>query len=100
MNRLERVAKINETVSDYARPHPGPLPRGEGEHDHRFGGFAHRGCSPRFGLCCRARPKTEAVALPPGSGRWFPLSSGERAGVRAGLPLTHCLIYFEHVLKG
>ena len=27
------------------------------------------------------------------------LSAGERVGVRAGLPLTHWLIYFEHVLN-
>ena len=46
-----------------------------------------------FSRCCRTRLKPGAV-LPPGSGRWFSLSVGERAGVRTGLPLTHCLIYF------
>ena len=27
------------------------------------------------------------------------LSSGERVGVRAGFTLTHCPIYFEHMLN-
>ena len=90
--------KINEPISQWQdRPHPNPLPRREGERDPHLGKLAHRGCNSRFSMGAPARHQPGA-GLPPDSGRWFPLSAGERAGVRAGV-ITNCRIYFGNPFR-
>ena len=74
-----------------ARPHPGPLPRGEGEHLHASSDLgvcrseaSHRGIrrivlfdeQSRLGRTSVRSPRRYAT---------FSLSAGERAGVRAGV---------------
>jgi hypothetical protein len=72
-----------------ARPHPYPLPRGEGIAVGRFNfceSFARRWpvsiC--RIGENSHVEPLNPQRPILPGRGNPFSLSPGERAGVRAG----------------
>jgi len=68
-----------------ARPHPGPLPRGEGE---RFAAFRLYG-RPPSGVFHKTAA-TATIRQPFQERRvLFSLSSGERAGVRADVSLTN-----------
>src|SRR5688572_3371435 len=74
-------------VSLDARPHPGPLPRGEGE----------QGSVPGKLVCVSRdpfilRPKTKGVRIARALPTILPLL-GERAGVRASVPLTSFLAF-------
>ena len=72
------------------RPHPGPLPRGEGEYAQRSGDAGVSGFDPFFSSN-KINPKTETATLkfsddiPRCS-----LSSGERVGVRASVKTILC----------
>jgi hypothetical protein len=70
-------------VSFNARPHPGPLPRGEGEATHVSSGFAshlHRCCV--FPVRIRTHGKPSTLEIISDGQTILPLP-GERAGVRA-----------------
>ena len=95
---INRISKPNETTSDNARPHPGPLPRGEGEPS--AAAWKHSCCLgfvPRLGTLTKAETAT-AVSYANKIVTTLPLSSGERAGVRAGI-ITNCLIYVGSPLR-
>jgi hypothetical protein len=77
--------QVAAAQSVHARPHPGPLPRGEGA-----GHAAKR-------LHTRRAPLQHSLGSPRQLGGWrlpglarFPLSSGERVRVRAGQLHTFC----------
>ena len=55
-------------IRSYARPHPGPLPRGEGGHCRSLRTFERCGCSRRFSAGFKARQKSEAAILQPVAG--------------------------------
>ena len=70
-------------ISVHARPHPGPLPRGEGELDHVPGSFGRRGCIFRpVEVCGETREQLKPARLAQERRTSLPLL-GERAGVRA-----------------
>ena len=77
-------------MSGNDRPHPGPLPRGEGERIVARRKFASRCCNRRLVVRCEEAPNNyaafnnnqAALNLPERSRVFLPLL-GERAGVRA-----------------
>src|ERR1700690_786641 len=73
-----------ETPSgNYARPHPGPLPRGEGEATRGALNFDYHNYRHRFStICCKMRTTTHAVRVGDNLRTILP-PLGERAGVRA-----------------
>ena len=76
-----------------ARPHPSPLPRGEGDPLRSCGKFRSTLLrSPVFSiLAARHYPQKQRRSSRK-RGECFSLSSGERAGVRAGAPSSHSLL--------
>ncbi len=77
-----QTVSLRQRHALYARPHPGPLPRGEGEVARVIGKFAHRSCSRRFSAVC-ANKRTMAGHFKAASDRQMILPLlGERAGVR------------------
>ena len=91
--------QINATKSQLeARPHPGPLPRGEGEPS--AAAWRQNRCFcflPRLGTQAEAGTATEIIEVKE-SGVTLSLSAGERAGVRAGI-ITNDSIYLGNPLK-
>jgi hypothetical protein len=67
----------------YARPHPGPLPRGEGEANCLGGNFVRRDCSHRpSAICSKTHSIISNIRITKERRMILPLL-GERAGVRA-----------------
>ncbi len=85
---LEEEVEMGSESEKNARPHPGPLPQGEGGSQSVVGNHANAGkpdsaLSAPAGHSAASKPSaTES----PASVATFPLSPGERAGVRAGTP--------------
>src|ERR1017187_6149191 len=80
MGTREHPAWPEMEIGLYIRPHPGPLPRGEGEP------IAIAAVTALLVIAPKARRKL-SVFVSPKPGRRFTLSSGERAGVRASVHL-------------
>jgi hypothetical protein len=69
----------------YTRPHPGPLPRGEGEATRVFAKFDRHGCNRRlFVIRLKTHTTTRDVRFANNRRTILPLL-GERAGVRASV---------------
>ena len=85
---IRRVIHNNEwwfVSGEYARPHPGPLPRGEGERSCALGKFVHQPGTRRLCLVEVVRVgRIRCDRLPQRRRRIHPLL-GERAGVRASV---------------
>ena len=85
----------NESNGIYARPHPGPLPRGEGAAVHVSRKFGRPNCSDRLSVIRAGNlTTTRDVYLTRNRRMILPLL-GERAGVRAVVStnfsrITHC----------
>ena len=87
MNQSSRQtrAEMTEVCAVDARPHPGPLPRGEGEQSNVTGKFVRPACSRRASdLCFNALPKTSRDRCASQRRMVLPIL-GERAGARADL---------------
>ena len=77
-----------QTGQREVRPHPGPLPQERGRRSRRLWKTTSPGVgAPSGRKGSNATDATEAIELS-NSARKFSLSLGERAGVRASLPLT------------
>ncbi len=67
-------------MSVYARPHPGPLPRGEGAHLHGAGQFLDPHCSHRFGVISRETHDNPAHCMAKNAANNSPSPGGEGRG--------------------
>ena len=77
-----------QNVFVHARPHPNPLPRGEGTTIRAAGKFVRLACNRRcFLFATRTALSPDASDLQR-RGERFPLSLEERAGVRTVVELT------------
>jgi len=72
-----------ELNSFETRPHPGPLPRREGEVTRATRNFARHNCNHRFFAVCRKTHMTACVVRTADHWRMILPLLGERAGVRA-----------------
>ena len=85
---LEEEVEMGSESEKDARPHPGPLPRGERGSQSAVGNHANAG-KQDSALSAPAGPSAASkpgATKSPASVATFPLSPGERAGVRAGTP--------------
>ena len=78
-----------------ARPHPGPLPRGEGESFAVAGEFGRARFAHRFSAKSIAAETARAISEPHETPDCHSLSPGERARVRASVQLTS--LFLSHL---
>jgi hypothetical protein len=93
MKMREALTVPGIEIRGYARPHPGPLPRGEGEQITVPGKLGGVGCNRRrFALRAESGNGTECVHIGQTREQLLPLL-GERAGVRTGhSQINFCLL--------
>ena len=90
---------LREINGGYARPHPSPLPRGEGEATRLARSLKRPNCSRRLGVVRTRKLTTTRVGRSANDRQRIPPLLGERAGVRAVVSTNFSSRFTFHVSR-